>query len=203
MRTITAALLLLTAVAAGAQKHWQETDSETLWRGRYRNCDYGYEVMLPTGVLGHGTHSPGSNHGIVISLSDPATTKPFSQDGPRMIFVWNEYAPDDVNTPRAYFEQLDHDTPAGPSFSDVTVGNTRLGGLPAYSARMLRHGERGIEVIEQVIAYRPKGSSLGPIIIDITLRTTQKNAADDRQVFRNVLRGFRSIRDPHGSCSND
>jgi hypothetical protein len=203
MRTIVAALLALIAVAAAGQKHWEQTDAETLWRGRYRNCDRGYETTLPAGVVGHSGHAPSLNQGFVINLANAGTSRPFNLDGPRMIFVTDSDAPDNVDSPRAYFEQLDHDTPDGTSFSDVMVRDTRLGGLRAYSARMLRHSEKGIEVIEQVIAYRARGSSLPPVVIDITLRTTQKNAAGDRRIFLKVLQGFQWLPDPHGACSND
>src|SRR5206468_11883215 len=38
------------------QRHWEET--ETIWRGRYTNCKYGYYVMLSSGVIAYGSHSP-------------------------------------------------------------------------------------------------------------------------------------------------
>jgi len=68
-------LILAIAVAAYPQgKHWTETPDETIWRERYGNCDHGYFVNLPPGVIGHGTHSPSPNHGILISAKNPGIT---------------------------------------------------------------------------------------------------------------------------------
>jgi len=68
--------LIFAIAAAGPQgKHWAETPDETIWRAKiYGNCDHGYFVNLPPGVIGHGSRSPSPNHGIAISAKNPSTT---------------------------------------------------------------------------------------------------------------------------------
>jgi len=65
-----------------------ETPDETIWRGRYGNCDHGYFVNLPPGVIGHGSRSPSPNHGFVISAKDPSTTTPVTLEEPRLVDVY-------------------------------------------------------------------------------------------------------------------
>ena len=68
-------LIFAISFAAYSQgKHRTETSDETIWRERYGNCDHGYFVNLPPGFIGHGSHSPNPNHGILISVKNPGTT---------------------------------------------------------------------------------------------------------------------------------
>ena len=73
--TLSIFYLNLAAVVAYPQgKHWSETPDETIWRGRYGNCDHGYFVNLSPGVIGLGSLPPSPNHGILISAKNPGTT---------------------------------------------------------------------------------------------------------------------------------
>jgi hypothetical protein len=73
------------------QRHWEETKTETIWRDRYSNCDYGYYVVLPSGVIAHGTHSPAPNHGFLVSLPDVGKTSEVSDNDQRFLWVSAEY----------------------------------------------------------------------------------------------------------------
>lgn len=85
MKRAIIGIVLLLAVAASAgqnsshgvarKQYWEETESETLWRGRYANCDYGFYAMLPDGIVGHGSHSPSPNHGFLVALPDTGRTQ--------------------------------------------------------------------------------------------------------------------------------
>jgi hypothetical protein len=72
-------------------RHWTETKTETLWRTRYTNCDYGFYVLLDGGVVGHGTHSPNPNYGILIPLPDVGRTSSASDDEERFVSVDASY----------------------------------------------------------------------------------------------------------------
>jgi len=56
---------------SGKQRHWELTEDETLWVGRYSNCRYGYFfIILPAGVIAHAEHPPSPHRGFLISLPD-------------------------------------------------------------------------------------------------------------------------------------
>ena len=81
-------LSLAAVVAAYPQgKHWSETPDETIWRGRYGNCDQGYFVNLSPGVIRHGSLPPSPNHGILISAKNPGTTTEVTFEETRLIAV--------------------------------------------------------------------------------------------------------------------
>src|ERR1017187_9926639 len=78
-------LPLLTAQTRGI--HWTETGSETQWRLRYGNCDYGYFVALAPGVVGHNTLPPSPNHGFMVALPDVGRTSYALNERRRFIWV--------------------------------------------------------------------------------------------------------------------
>ncbi len=76
-RTAIVLLCIFESIAcAGAQehstkqRHWQVTESETLWVQRYSNCQYGYYVRLSAGLIAHAERPPSPHHGFLISLPD-------------------------------------------------------------------------------------------------------------------------------------
>ena len=62
------------------QRHWQVTESETLWVQRYSNCQYGYYVLLLAGLIAHAEHPPSPCHGFLISLPDVGSRAEVSVD---------------------------------------------------------------------------------------------------------------------------
>src|ERR1051326_6975796 len=99
--------MLLLAISSRAQNNTEIVNGIRIWRGRYDNCDHSYRVFLPKGAIAqsHATDAP--NHGFAISLSEPATTKPFQRDLPRIAEVYFEPDVQEVRSPRAYFDQYD------------------------------------------------------------------------------------------------
>src|SRR6266568_4714934 len=98
-RRLLSTLVLAVAAISGdsaqhrssPQRHWEETETETIWRGRYTNCKYGYYVMLSSGVIAHGSHRPAPNHGFLVSLPDVGKTSEASVSDPRFLWVNAEY----------------------------------------------------------------------------------------------------------------
>lgn len=67
-------LICIVGVARAQFHNWVETRFETIWRKRYTNCDEGYAVDLPSGVIAHDSLPPNPNHGFLISAAAPNTT---------------------------------------------------------------------------------------------------------------------------------
>src|ERR1700733_3552349 len=90
-----AAIMLLLMWSVGASRpqvqHWVTTPNETVWRGQYRNCDFGYAVDLPADVAAHASLPPNANHGFIISATDPPTTDKVSLENQRIFDIYAEY----------------------------------------------------------------------------------------------------------------
>ena len=98
--------------SAGAQvQHGTEPPKETLRRTPYTNCDKGYAVDLPRGVVAHANPSPMPNHGFLISASDPGTTADVTPDDRRFVAVFDEYDALELRSARAYLNRELQETP--------------------------------------------------------------------------------------------
>lgn len=204
-RFLLIAFLVLVAVELAAQRHWEETESETIYRGRYSNCDYGYFVLLPDTAIGHGSKSPGSNHGIGINLSAPSDTQRISEDAKRSVWISNNYNAAGLSSLTSIADQeLDL---MGKRYTDFRILGRfpyRLAGLRAE--RVLWRATRGDEPVfgEEIAAYRPPGKAhLGDIVYTLELETIESKFKEDQEVFSRVVAGFRLTRLPLGQCNND
>jgi hypothetical protein len=179
------------------RRHWTETETETLWRIRYTNCDYGYYVLLGSGVVGHDTLPPAPNHGFVISLPDAGRTSPTTDKEER--FVWVD----------ASYDVIDDQSLAGAvSDEEQTMENvrgksriverksTKLAGLQAILSRVEYPSPSGTVVEETIIAVR------SGIKYTIGLRTILEDRSIDEEQFQKVINGFRMLKLPRGQCSN-
>jgi hypothetical protein len=104
---LISALVLATAVTGSQLKHWTETSQETIWRGRYKNCDHGYLVNLPPGVVGHDSLPPSPNHGFLVSAANPDITTEITLEQERLIDVYDSNVAAEIGSARAYVEQYD------------------------------------------------------------------------------------------------
>jgi hypothetical protein len=113
-------------------RHWTETSTETLWRARYTNCDRGYSVDLPAGVVAHDTLPPAPNHGFIISTRSAGTTDPVTPERPGFLGVFDRYNSAEWRDPQAYLYWELKNTPKP---------NSRL----ANARRMAFHGLSAVE----------------------------------------------------------
>ena len=69
-----------------------EDAGETTWTVRYANCESGFYVLLPAGVVGHAAKATGPNQGFSVNPAAPASTAAFSaSESQRFIEVVSYY----------------------------------------------------------------------------------------------------------------
>ena len=129
--------VILSPVPAGTgfaqsalQRHWRETDSETLWTHRYNNCDYGYYVLLPAAVVGHDTHSPSPAHGFRIPLPDVGTTAYALDRNERFIWADASYNASDAHSLAGVVDEREK----GEAKTRVRTA-TKMAGVPAIQIK--------------------------------------------------------------------
>src|SRR5690349_19784902 len=104
-RAVCLTILAWLAAPMGAQhRNWTQTSNELIWRDKCTNCDKGWAVELPKGVIAHGSLPPNPNHGFLISAANPGTTDEVTLDAPRIIVISDEYDAMELHTARAYLD---------------------------------------------------------------------------------------------------
>lgn len=172
------------------KRHWTETASETLWTVRYNNCDYGYYVSLPAGVVGHDTLPPSPNHGFLIALPDVGTMNDVLGRKERLIWVDASYNASDAHS----LSDLVAERDGRPTKSTQT--QMKMAGLSAVRVRS-EHGAGTSNVVEvTTVALR------GDIIYTVGMRTNGTDAVADEAEYDRVLHGFKLLPLPQGRCSN-
>jgi hypothetical protein len=180
------------------QRHWEETETETIWRGRYTNCDYGYYVLLSSSMIAHGSHSPAPNHGFLVSLPDVGKTSPASNNEQRLLWVNAEYNVSESHSLRRVADyRFKLATRGKAALKVVERKSTTLGGIAAVRFRVEYGSPNSRMIEEQVVALR------SGIVYEIGLRTQQAEYNPDSRSFKQVLWGFKLLNLPQGQCSND
>jgi hypothetical protein len=181
-------------------KHWTETSDETIWRGRYGNCDHGYFVNLSPGVIGHGSHSPSPNHGILISAEDPGRTTEVTLEEPRLVGVYDSNDAGGLGSPRDYVER--YDLKRENSSEKITIlarRDTKFRGSKAVYVHFRKATENSTSEVEELIVYRaPKG--IGPSFYVVMLRTTPEFYGRDHALYLQIRDGLNFVRVPPGSA---
>jgi len=188
------AILIWFVGSVGAQVHnWTETQNETIWRIRYTNCDKGYAVDLPPGVVAHGSLPPNPNHGFLISADDPHTTAKVGVENQRVVDVYDQFDAMELGSARAY---LDWELKSIPNKEALRIREFGFQGLRAVDAGFRVSAGNFSEVREELIAFR-KG-----LIYVLMLRTTAQSYASDSALFAQIRAGFHLLPLPTGACSN-
>jgi len=176
--------------------HWEETETETIWRVKNSNCDYGYYVNLPKGVIAHGTHSPNPNHGFLVALPDVGKTSPETSDDPRYVWVNAEY---DMSESEGLIGAVDYfliiGSSGNPAWRVVNRSPTTLAGIAATRLRLEYDNPSGRVLEEVVVALRSR------IVYEIGLRTRPSDYDRDHSWFERIERGFRLLDLPKGDCT--
>ncbi|HEY4949788.1 MAG TPA: hypothetical protein VIH88_05600 [Candidatus Acidoferrales bacterium] len=184
-------------------KHWTETPDETIWREKYGNCDHGYFLKLPTGVIGHGDRSPSPNHGILISAKNPGITTQVTLKEPRLVEVYDSSDGADLGSPRAYLEE--HDFKQENASERITVlerRDSKFSGSAALYVHFRRATERATSEVEELIVYRAT-TGIGPSFYVVMLRTTPEFYTRDHALYNEIRNGLQFVPVPGGECSND
>lgn len=196
-------LLLAATVASSQVKHWTETPNELIWRGRYKNCDHGYLVNLPAGVVGHGSHPPSPNHGILVSADNPSSTTDVTLKEPRLVEVYDSNDAAELGGPGAYLKEHElRPTSASEKITILEQRDTKFRGFSAVYVHFRSTKEVGISEVEELVIYRtPK--EIGPLFNVVLLRTTPEFYSHDHTLFLQLRDGLQFIPVPKGECSND
>jgi hypothetical protein len=189
----TAVVFVLAGQIGAQDRHWVETRSETIWHGRYTNCDKGWAVDLPRGVLAHGSLPPNPEHGFLISATNPGTTDEVTADALRVIDVYDEYDAMEFHTARAY---LDWELKNTESKVVLDVRGTVLQGLHGIQAKYRVKSSGSEQIVESLIFLRRD------IVYHLLLRTTDQYYKADSALFSRIRAGFRMLPIPKGECVN-
>ena len=206
MRIIpTVAALLLIGFATAQEhpspvKHWQLTDSETLWIGRYSNCQYGYYVLLPAGVVAHSELPPNPHHGFVVKLPDIGVRTEVTSDNnaDRLIWVNAEYNVTEESTLGGIANyEIGLTKSNKQNFKLTERKRIMLQSKPAVGFKVEYDTPKGRVVEEEIVAIRHG------IIYEFGVKTNRDDYPEDAQELRRILAGVRFFRVPKGECSND
>jgi hypothetical protein len=202
MRPVILSLILLSVFRFFPllPQHWTQTPNETIWRGKYTNCDKGYTVSLPKGVVAHGSLSPNPNHGFLVSASAPDTVAEVTLEASRLVGVYDTYDAMEYGSAQAYLSgELEHDGP----IEVLARRDTKFRGLPAaYFHYRKKTGNVAIEK-EEIIVFRSHPKNLSSIFYVIWLNTSSSYYEEDHKLFEHVRDGFHLLPGPSGKCSND
>lgn len=195
-------LVLATAVASSQVKRWTETPSELLWHGQYKNCDKGYLVNLPAGVIAHGSRPPNPNHGILISPENPGATTEVKLEDRRLVDVYDSNDAEELGSAKAYLDS--YELKPDKASEKITILEERAAKFRGSSAVYVhfRKTDGGpIAEVEELVVYRePK--EIGPLFHVVLLRTTAEAYSRDHALFVQIKKGLEFIPVPKGECSN-
>ena len=195
-RALGIAMVAVLALAAMPQKN---EEAEGLYQAAYRNCEHGWAVKLPSGVVAHGG-DPKSARGFVVSPAEPATKRLLQLGAPRLIYFYDDFDSTNLGSPRAYFDQYDKEAPDGVTPMVRSIRETAFHGMPALYVRLSKAGPEHRDETEQIIAYQKNTKGLGPIFYILFLRSTPKDFAKDHTLFKKIADGFQVFADRHGAC---
>lgn len=192
-----AMLLSLLSVVLRAQapstrdKEKQDTETETLYRNHYSNCEGGYGVDLPAGVVAHRDKA-GSDRGFQIDLSAPGDTRPFSASEERFISVSDHFNSLELPSFAAIVQnELAQAQDEQPDWSVLERLPIKLDGLQATHLRARFKGKKMVD--EDIYAWRHEENGRGNFVYKIQLVTLQTSYSQDRGVFDQIVAGFHRL----------
>lgn len=179
------------------------TADEATWTGRYTNCESGFYVLLPTGVIAHAEKGSGPNQGFGINPAAPAATAAFDpSDSQRLIEVVSYYDLEDHGESTS--ETIDYYLSLGAlsgekNFVTLSKQAYRLAGLNAKREEV-RWVENSVSVRrDRIIAFR-RGSG---ILYQLTLQSPERTFSADEVLFNRIVAGFHVSKLPNDGCSNE
>jgi|SRR5690348_3043170 len=169
-----------------ARGNMRLTDSESLWTGRFSDCELRYYALIPNGFVAHGNRPAGRLHGVLFGLPDTGTTDVVTLDDDRFISVMARSNEFEFRSVKEFADHVLSDLGKGKSgFETGARESTHLDRELAVRLRV-EYGDPGSRVVEEkLLALR-----LG-VLYEIGLRTTEGHYDIDAQSFAKVVAGFR------------
>jgi len=202
MRATILSLLLLSVFRffPSFPQHWTQTPNETIWREKYTNCDKGYTVSLPTGVVAHGGLPPNPNHGFLVSAKAPDAVAAVTLETERLVGIYATYDAMEYGSAQVY---LSGELKQVGSVEVLQKHEMEFEGLPAVSVHYRKKtGGAAIET-QEIVVFRNHPKDLGSLFYVIWLRTPSSHYEEDHKLFEQVRDGFHLLPGPQGKCSND
>ena len=169
-----------------ARGNMRLTNSESLWTGRFSDCDFRYYLMIPSGFIAHANRPPQRLHAVLFGLPDTSTTDAVTADDERFISVMassNEFA---FKSPKEFVDHvLDNLRKGRIGFEVKARQSSSLAGEPATKLRVEYDDRDGRVVEEELLSLR------SGVLYEIGLRTTAEDYGTDDQNFAKVVDGFR------------
>lgn len=189
-------------LAVAQSKHWTETPYETLWHGRYGNCDHGYFVNLPSGVVGHASLPPSPNHGILISAERPDTMDEVTLESPRVLTVYDFNDTMEIGSATAYLKEKLKPSNESEKLMILKRRKTQFHGAHAVYVHFKRVDGAKVKETDELVVYR-NPQNIGPVFNVVELITRPEFYAHDHALFLQVEEGLQFVPVPRGECSND
>jgi hypothetical protein len=162
------------------------TDSESLWTGRFSDCDFGYYVLIPNGFVAHANRPPRRLHGVLFGLPDTSKADVVTFDDERFISLVassNEFEFKSLIEFAGHV--LDYLSKGKSGFEVKARQPFRLNGEPAARLMVEYNGPDDRVVDEELLSLR------SGVLYEIRLRTTARNYEVDDRNFAKVVAGFR------------
>jgi len=179
-----------------------ETAVETTWTVRYTNCESGFYVVLPAGVIAHVEKAAGPNQGFAMNPTAPASTTAFNpSDSQRFIEVLSYYDLEDHGESTS--ATIDYYLSLGALSGEknfVTLGKQtyKLAGLSGKREEVRWLENSGAVRRDRIIAFR---SGVG-ILYQLTLQSPEKTFNGDEVLFNRIVAGFHLSKLPNDGCSS-
>jgi hypothetical protein len=189
MRCVAVVCTLGAALSLSTYGSQQEEETH-----RYVNCDYGYLVRIPRGLV--GTVPQYQNHGFYINLPD----------GESRIQVSNSYSMSDSKIPKDVFSYELRFVFMRDDYKhfNVTSERTRsVQGLDSMEVTGTYTRNNTSWKSEILLMYRPPKDGLEDVVYQIELSAPAARFKTSLQEFEQTVAGFELTALPRGECSNE
>lgn len=173
-----------------ARGNMRLANSESLWTGRFSDCDYRYYVLIPDGFVAHADRPPQRLHEVRFGLPDTSAADVVTLDDERIISVRARSNESEFKSLKGFADHVLDALGRGKSGFEVKEQqSSRLDGEPAMLLKVEYNSPDGRVLEEELLSLH-----LG-VLYEIGLRTTSEHYDSDDKNFLKVVDGFKFWKD--------